>query len=86
MKITLDKLGRVVLPKPLRDRYGLRPGVDLEVSELAGEFVLRPSDNGPSLTNENGIWVHHGIPQRDIDIVQEIANDRDERDRNTGGF
>ncbi len=43
MKLRLDKLGRVVLPKPLRARYGLRPGTELEVSEGAQEFALRPA-------------------------------------------
>lgn len=26
MRATIDKAGRLVLPKPLRDRVGLRPG------------------------------------------------------------
>lgn len=26
MRTTIDKAGRLVLPKPLRDRIGLRPG------------------------------------------------------------
>ena len=31
MKATIDKAGRLVLPKPLRDRVGLRPG-EVEVT------------------------------------------------------
>lgn len=31
MRTTIDKAGRVVIPKPLRDRLGLRPG-EVEVS------------------------------------------------------
>jgi len=31
MTITIDKLGRIVVPKPLRDELNLRPGTVLEV-------------------------------------------------------
>ena len=47
MRTTIDKAGRLVIPKPLRDHVGLRPGevevtVDgtgLRVEPLAGESL-----------------------------------------------
>jgi len=36
MKITIDKAGRIVVPKPLRDRLGMTPGTELVV-EADGE-------------------------------------------------
>lgn len=47
MKATIDKAGRLVIPKPLRDQLGLRPGVvevvpagtGLHVEPLAGEAL-----------------------------------------------
>jgi AbrB family looped-hinge helix DNA binding protein len=38
MRATIDKAGRLVLPKPLRDRVGLRPG---EVNVFADGAGLR---------------------------------------------
>jgi AbrB family looped-hinge helix DNA binding protein len=43
MRTTIDRLGRVVVPKPLRDRLGLRGGEALEVEERDGVLELRPA-------------------------------------------
>jgi AbrB family looped-hinge helix DNA binding protein len=86
MKLRLDKLGRVVLPKPLRARYGLRPGTELEVNERAQEFALRPAQTAPSLVNQGGVWVHLGVPQRDLDFETLIQEDREERSKHLGGL
>ena len=79
MRLKLDKLGRVVLPKPLRARYGLRAGTELEIVEGAQEFALRPARSGPSLVELGGILVHQGVPQGELDIVNAIREDREER-------
>jgi AbrB family looped-hinge helix DNA binding protein len=79
MRLKLDKLGRVVLPKPLRARYGLRAGTELEIVEGAQEFALRPVRSGPSLVEVGGILVHQGVPKGELDIVNAIREDREER-------
>lgn len=43
--MTLTRLstkGQIVLPKEVRDRYGLQAGAELEVEEHADHIVLRP--------------------------------------------
>jgi len=41
MKAVVSKKGQVTIPKPLRDRLGLRPGDTLEFAERAGVLVAR---------------------------------------------
>jgi AbrB family looped-hinge helix DNA binding protein len=43
MKTTIDRLGRVVVPKAIRDHLQLRGGETLEVEERDGVVELRPA-------------------------------------------
>ncbi|MBX3028908.1 MAG: AbrB/MazE/SpoVT family DNA-binding domain-containing protein [Chloroflexi bacterium] len=40
MKATLGERGQVVIPKPLRDSMGLRPGQQLELVETDGRIIV----------------------------------------------
>jgi AbrB family looped-hinge helix DNA binding protein len=55
--LTLDKAGRVVLPKPVRDEMQLRPGDSLELESTEDRIVLRPRRGGSGLHKKQGIWV-----------------------------
>jgi AbrB family looped-hinge helix DNA binding protein len=67
MKLRLDKSGRVVLPKPLRVRLGLRAGTAFEATEAAEGVLLRPITRRPSLVERDGFLVHTGQPTHAID-------------------
>jgi len=55
--VTLDKAGRVVIPKALRDELRVEPGDKLEL-ETQGECVtLRPVRSSSPLRKERGVWV-----------------------------
>jgi len=43
MRTTIDRAGRLVVPKPIRDRLALRGGETLEVEERDGVIELRPA-------------------------------------------
>ena len=66
MKTTLDRFGRVVVPKNIRDRLGLRPGTEIEIDEKGTEVVLKPVEHEPSLTMKRGILVYSGTATGDI--------------------
>lgn len=42
MRTTIDAGGRVVIPKPVRDSLGIRPGEELEVTEREGRVEMEP--------------------------------------------
>lgn len=42
MEATVDDVGRIVLPKPLRDRLRLTPGTKVDVSEYGSGLHVVP--------------------------------------------
>ena len=56
-KLTIDKAGRVVLPKILRDELHLSPGDTLELTVDGEQMTLRPHRVTPPLQKERGVWV-----------------------------
>lgn len=40
MRTTIDRAGRVVVPKPVRDELGLNPGTELELSVVDRRIEL----------------------------------------------
>jgi AbrB family looped-hinge helix DNA binding protein len=86
MTLKIDKAGRVVLPKPVRDRFGLRAGSDLEIEETAEGIVLKPMERRPSLVRMGSFLVHTGKVPPGYDILKAIEDDREERTRKAWGL
>ena len=86
MTLTMDKAGRVILPKPLRDRLGLHAGSSLEVIESAEGVVLKPVEPEPSMVKKDGLWVYTGKVPPGFNVVRAVQDDRDARIREIGGF
>lgn len=81
MTVKIDKAGRVILPKLVRDRLGLHAGSDLEMQETPEGLVLRLADRCPSMVKKDGLWIHTGkVPPR-FDAVQAVRDDREDRIR-----
>ena len=55
--LTLDKAGRVVLPKPVRDELQLGPGDSLELHSSEDEIILRPTRGKGRMYKKQGVWV-----------------------------
>ena len=74
--LTVDKAGRVVLPKPLRDRLRLRPGSRLDVVATDGGLLLTPVEQGPDLVREGEWWVSTGRADPGSSLAEAVADDR----------
>jgi AbrB family looped-hinge helix DNA binding protein len=85
-KLTLDRAGRIVIPKPLRDDLQLGPGDALQLEAIGEEIRLRPVRGAVPLQKERGIWVFrtgHPLPASVTDGT--LRKIREERDRQNLG-
>jgi len=85
--VTLDKAGRVVIPKTLRDALRLEPGDPLELESEGERVTLRPIRSASPLRKERGVWVFHSGRKLSAAATDAVLRDiRDDRDReNRGG-
>ena len=80
MKTTIDRAGRVVIPKPLREIAGLRPGAPLRVEYRDGKIEIEPKAPKPRLVRQGSIMVISvpGVPKLTIEETNEwIRKSRD---------
>lgn len=79
--INIDKAGRLVLPKPLREELQVSAGDSLEF-ELSGDaVVLRPARPNRRMYQKKGIWVlNTGEPMRADLPTQTLRHVRKERE------
>jgi len=86
MKVSIDKAGRIVVPKAVRERYGLHAGTDLELEETGRGIVLSPVESEPALVRQNGVLVYTGKIAPGVDHTKLVEYDREERMREIGGW
>jgi AbrB family looped-hinge helix DNA binding protein len=87
-RLTLDKAGRIVIPKPLREELHLEPGDALELERAGEQITLRPVRGTGPLTKEQGVWVFrtgHPLPASATDeILQQIREEHDRANLGNG--
>jgi AbrB family looped-hinge helix DNA binding protein len=55
--VSLDRAGRIVVPKTVRDRLRLSPGDTFDLVVQGDELTLRPRRSATPLQKERGVWV-----------------------------
>jgi AbrB family looped-hinge helix DNA binding protein len=85
-QLTLDKAGRIVIPKVLRDELKLSPGDSLKLEAEGEKITLRPVRGATPLRKERGIWVYRtGRPLSASTTNETLRKVREERDHQNAG-
>jgi AbrB family looped-hinge helix DNA binding protein len=80
-QLLIDKAGRIVIPKPLREELHLQPGDSLELESAGEQITLRPVRGTGPLTKEQGVWVFYsGQPLAASATDEMLERIREERD------
>jgi AbrB family looped-hinge helix DNA binding protein len=79
MELKIDKAGRIVVPKPLRDRLGFKPDTELEAIEQPEGVLLKQVQQRPSMVKVDGLWVHQGRAEPGANWERILEDVREER-------
>ncbi len=77
METTLDKFGRIVIPKRVREHLGLTPGTALEIEAIGEDVVLKPVRQEPYIRDKEGVLVFTGSATGDL--LEALRRHREER-------
>lgn len=69
MRASIDSLGRIVVPKPMRDALGLTPGSVVDISPYGAGLVLVVAGRTARLVEEEGVLVATGDATIDDETV-----------------
>jgi len=74
METSIDSVGRIVVPKPLRDALGLTPGSTVDISRYGAGLQLIPTGRTARLVEESGMLVVTGETAIDDAVVFELID------------
>ena len=66
IKTTLDRFGRILVPKKVRTELGISPGDPLEIESRDGGILIKPILDEPCLVDKDGVLVFTGTSAGDI--------------------
>jgi AbrB family looped-hinge helix DNA binding protein len=74
---TVDRFGRVVIPKETRDHFGLVPGAPVTVVDAEEGILLKPGAPEAPLALKGGVLVFSGKATGDADaLVRRVREER----------
>lgn len=75
MRATIDGGGRVVIPKAIRERLGLRPGSEVEIIEVGGNVEIGPVPTEFRIVGKGGhtrLETDRELPPLTTEMVREV--------------
>jgi len=79
METSLDRFGRIVIPKKIREDFNLKAGSPIRIEESEQAIILKPIHGEPNLHEKEGVLVFTGTPLEDLGDA--LAKHREERIR-----
>jgi len=78
--VEIDKAGRIVVPKNLRDDLHLVPGTRLRIERNGERLVFEQAFLEPQLLKKNGMWIISGGSNTEVDVTELIRQGYAERE------
>ena len=77
METSIDRFGRIVIPKKIREDFNLKAGSPIRIEEGEQTIILKPIHGEPNLHVKDGVLVFTGTPLEDLGDA--LAKHREER-------
>ena len=74
MRAAIDRSGRIVIPKPIRDRLRLVGGEELEVEERDGVIEIRPAPVAVEIVVDDDVPVARAV-EPVVAVNDEVVRD-----------
>ena len=81
METSIDRFGRIVIPKKIRDDFNLKAGTAIIIEETEQTIILTPIHGESNLRVKNGVLVFSGAPLNDLSDA--LTKHREKRTNDT---
>lgn len=80
VEVRVGQRGEIVIPKRIRERYGIKAGGTVILQETVGGFTLRPKSFEEEIKDTSRRWAHYRVHNvSKWDLSKEPYEDEDEQ-------